>query len=149
MWPKREMSDLHKSMIHKGSKKFNRWLSSVNLLSGHIKIINKKCGCFIEGQAVDTLSSSIQFGHDDVLKLICTGLSREVNKEGLIDLKVNISHELLSNISRFSGASNTDVTEGLSTPQADIKEVFISSCIHCWYNDVSNLHSLEISFTTS
>ena len=67
------------SLINKLSQDFNRWLRTIFLLLGHIKIINKNYASHAKSRTEMVFSALIEFHVHDVLDLVAMGLGRESN----------------------------------------------------------------------
>lgn len=82
-------------MVSELTKEFDRRLSSIFFLGGHVKIIDEDDELLAVGWSVHSESSLFALIIDEILSLVSGGLGRECHLQGLILLRHLVSGQLL------------------------------------------------------
>jgi hypothetical protein len=121
-------------VVHPLSEKLNGWLSAVELLLGHVEVIDEDAVLLACGWAVDTLSSLLELLIESVLGLVGSGLGRERDWDAL-ELLGKLLVEELSNVDCLSSTSWSWTEDVLAVSHKKFLDELHSNGVECWHDD--------------
>lgn len=94
---------------------------------------------FSHRRSKHTLSSLVQFWHDNILSLHGTCLCREVHYQWEVYVFIKSVHELVFHIDRLSCTSMTYEKQWPLMLDHQVHQVRVACCVHGGHNDVTKL----------